>query len=270
MMIILISLVFLGISCKFNIEDIATPVNEAVEKASEETAEETTEEEVPQAEQTIDEEAVEESGETEEEAVEEVEGETEEAAEEKVEEVLTAPTIRLEIIEGPTLTTDGVCYYRVKAHVTGNPYPAISFNKDDSLGSWGKNISQVNLHKEGESFTLEATATNSQGTTSASMTLTDTCERPIVEVKEEEAVSAEETVTTGSEIPILIINDLGATLSLSISGPHWYLFNIPPGRQTIYVIPGNYYYTGRCSGAVLSGTYDLSRSGSGEWRWWWE
>lgn len=193
---------------------------------------------------------------------EEVADETEEAEGEEEEtdkKVSTTPTISLEIIEGPTLVADSICYYRVKAIVTGNPYPSISFNKDDSLGSWGKNISQVNLNKEGESFTLEATATNSQGTASAQITLTDTCERPV----------EEETAPAGSEIPIIIINDLGATLSLSLSGPASYSFSIPAGRQNIYVIPGTYNYTGRCSGAVDSGTHDLSESGS-EWRWWWQ
>ena len=183
----------------------------------------------------------------------------EEMEEEPVEETFTVPTIRLEVIEGPTLVEESICYYRVKAIVTGNPYPAISFNKDDSLGSLSKDISQVNLYKKGESFTLDATAMNSQGTASASITLTDTCERPIAEEKEEETAT----------IPILIINDLGATLSLSLSGPASYSLSIPTGRQNINVIPGTYSYTGRCSGAVDSGTHDLSESGS-EWRWWWQ
>ena len=182
----------------------------------------------------------------------------EEIAEEKTEEettkeekkvVLTAPTIKLEIIEGPAYSQagDNVCYYRVKANVTGNPYPAISFNKDDSKGAWGKNIAQVNLYKSGESFTLEATATNSQGTAKDSIKLSYTCQK---------------------HIPILIINDTGGNLSLSLSGPANYNFNIPPGQQNIYVIPGTYNYTAKgCGGAVESGTENLSKSGH-EWKWW--
>lgn len=178
---------------------------------------------------------------------------------EPVKEVLAAPTIRLEIIEGPTLTADSVCYYRVKAIVTGNPYPAISFNKDDSLGSLGKNISQVNLYKEGDTFTLEATATNSQGTASASITLTDTCERP----KEEEE---EEEENGENQIPILVNNNTGGTLVINLNGPTTYKFSIPPGQQTIYVIPGTYSYKGRACGDAIKGTVDLSFEN--ELTWW--
>ena len=169
--------------------------------------------------------------------------------EETVEEGSTAPTIRLEIIEGPTFSQlgDNTCYYRVKAHVTGDPSPAISFNKDDSLGSLGANISQVNLHSAGESFTLEATATNSQGAASDSIALSYTCQ---------------------NHIPILVINDTGGNISIDLSGPASYNFNIPPGQQNIYVIPGTYNYTARgCGSAVESGTENLSKSGD-DWRWW--
>ncbi len=180
-----------------------------------------------------------------------VEEKTEEETTEEKKEVLTAPTIRLEIVEGPTFSQagDNVCYYRIKAHVTGNPYPAISFNKDDSKGAWGKNIAQVNLYKSGETFTLEANAINSQGTAKDSIKLSYTCQK---------------------HIPILVINDTGGILSLSLSGPANYNFNIPPGQQNIYVIPGTYNYTARgCGGAVESGTENLSRSGH-EWKWWCE
>ena len=186
-----------------------------------------------------------------EEAVEEEPEEevVEETVEESVEGTGVAPTIRLEIIEGPAFSQlgDNTCYYRVKAHITGNPSPVISFNKDDSLGSLGANISQVNLHSKGDSFTLEATAMNSQGSVSDSITLSHTCQ---------------------DHIPILVKNDTGGTLTLSISGPATYNFSIPPGHQNIYVIPGTYNYTGKgCGGGVLSGTYDLSKSGD-EWDWW--
>ena len=41
-----------------------------------------------------------------------------------------APTIKLEIYEGPTYSaTDDICYYRVKATVTGNPAPNVSFRR---------------------------------------------------------------------------------------------------------------------------------------------
>jgi len=213
--------------------------DEEVEKAVEEPSEEEPEEE-PDTASTTEEET--------EEVVEEAEP-VEEAVEETIEKVLTAPTISLEIIEGPAFSQlgDNTCYYRVRAHITGDPSPAISFNKDDSLGSLGGNISQVNLHNKGDSFTLEATATNSQGTASASITLSYTCQK---------------------HIPILVNNNTGGTLSLSLSGPASYNFSIPPGQQNIYVIPGTYNYTARgCGGAVESGTEDLSKSGN-EWDWW--
>ena len=75
-----------------------------------------------------------------------------------------APTINLEIFEGPTYSAGGdICYYRVKATVTGDPAPVVYFSKDDSGGAWGKNKAQVNL-KNGESYDLVVTAVNSVGT----------------------------------------------------------------------------------------------------------
>ncbi len=59
-----------------------------------------------------------------------------------------APTIKLEIYEGPTYNaTDDICYYRVKATVTGNPAPTVSFSKDDSGGAWGSKKVQINIHR---------------------------------------------------------------------------------------------------------------------------
>ncbi len=57
-----------------------------------------------------------------------------------------APTITLEVYEGATYSSaDGVCYYRIKANVTGTPAPDIEFSKDDSNGAWGQDIVQINL-----------------------------------------------------------------------------------------------------------------------------
>ena len=73
----------------------------------------------------------------------------------------TAPTIKLEIYEGPTYSpADNVCYYRIKAIVTGNPYPEIAFSKDDSGGAWGADRVQINIHA-GESYNLVAVAKSS-------------------------------------------------------------------------------------------------------------
>ena len=85
------------------------------------------------------------------------------------------PTIRLEIYEGPTYSpADNICYHKIRAIVTGNPAPDISFSKDDSGGAWGSDKVQINLH-EGESYTLIAVAKNSAGTASDSMLLTWGC-----------------------------------------------------------------------------------------------
>jgi len=86
-----------------------------------------------------------------------------------------APTIKLEIYEGPTYSAgDDICYYRIKATVTGKPAPTVKFSKDDSNGNQGTKKAQVNIHR-GETYILKATAKNSEGEDSDSMTLTWGC-----------------------------------------------------------------------------------------------
>jgi len=109
-----------------------------------------------------------------EEKAEEEEEETEEQAEEAAEEDKKAPTIKLEIYEGPTLA-DSICYWRVKAIVTGNPTPVIEWSKDDSENSFGDTIAQANLYDPSEIYTLVATATNSEGYDEASIDLSWGC-----------------------------------------------------------------------------------------------
>ncbi len=72
------------------------------------------------------------------------------------------PTLNLIVYEGPVIVDSNMCYYRVEAKVTGDPYPAIKFSKDDSGGAWGKNKAQINL-KNGESYDLVVTAVNLAG-----------------------------------------------------------------------------------------------------------
>ena len=86
-----------------------------------------------------------------------------------------APTINLEIYEGPTPAGDDICYYRVRATVTGNPAPAVSFSKDDSGGVWGPLKTQINLTRNTPNYTLTAMATNSAGQAMNSITLTWGC-----------------------------------------------------------------------------------------------
>ena len=84
-----------------------------------------------------------------------------------------APSVKLEIYEGPLYTEDGaICYYRIKVSMTGLPTPIVEFSKDDSFGNLGKNKIQINLYDRNDSYTLTATATNSIGTASDSINLT--------------------------------------------------------------------------------------------------
>jgi hypothetical protein len=90
-----------------------------------------------------------------------------------------APTIKLQIYEGPTYSqTDDVCYYRVEAIVTGSPAPTITFSKDDSSGSFGSKKVQVNLSKSSPNYTLTAKAKNSAGEATASIDLSWGCTQP--------------------------------------------------------------------------------------------
>ncbi len=96
-----------------------------------------------------------------------------------------APTIKLEIYEGPTyLASDDTCYYSIEAIVTGTPGPEIEFGEEDNVKSLGNNRVRVGV-EEGSSFILTATATNTAGLASASITL-------IGEFIEEEAAEDEE------------------------------------------------------------------------------
>jgi hypothetical protein len=90
----------------------------------------------------------------------------------------TAPTIELVIDEGPLYSKgDDICYYRVRAIVTGEPLPGIIFSKDDSQGSLGPDKAQVNLKRDSKSFVLTATASNAEGEATDTMTLVWSCNR---------------------------------------------------------------------------------------------
>lgn len=90
----------------------------------------------------------------------------------------SAPTIKLEVYEGPLYSkADDLCYYRVKASVTGEPFPEISFSKDDSMGSLGPGKAQVNLKRDSKSYILTATASNTEGEATDTLTLVWNCNR---------------------------------------------------------------------------------------------
>ncbi|MCL4416678.1 MAG: hypothetical protein M1365_08300 [Actinobacteria bacterium] len=89
----------------------------------------------------------------------------------------SAPTIKLEIYEGPTYSAgDDICYYRIKAIVTGDPAPIVTFSKDDSGGAWGRLKTQINLTRNSPTYTLTAKAKNSTGQATDSISLSWGCE----------------------------------------------------------------------------------------------
>ena len=95
-------------------------------------------------------------------------------------------TIDLQINEGPIYSaSDDICYYIVKAIVTGKPAIVIKFSKDDSSGSLGFSKARINLKRNLKTYTLTATASNSQETAMDSITLNWGCNsNPVIsEVK---------------------------------------------------------------------------------------
>ncbi len=84
----------------------------------------------------------------------------------------SAPIIALKIYEGPTYSAgDDICYYRVKAIVTGNSVTEVLFSKDDSGGVWGPFNTQINLTRNTPNYMLTATAKNLEGQSMSSITL---------------------------------------------------------------------------------------------------
>ncbi len=131
--------------------------------------------------------------------------EEEEVAEEEAEGEKAAPTIELEIYEGPTYSeADSVCYYRVKAIVAGNPSPTVEFSKDDSLGAFGSKKVQVNLSDPSETYTLTATATNSEGTATNSITLSWGCEEELADDSDGIILEAPESEFTLTLTPSIV------------------------------------------------------------------
>ncbi|MFZ3107162.1 MAG: hypothetical protein WA105_07280, partial [Candidatus Hydromicrobium sp.] len=150
----------------------------------------------------------EETAATEEETAATEEEVTEEEGEEAVVEEKEAPTIELEIYEGPTYSaSDNVCYYRVKAIVTGKPGPTVKFNKDDSDGAWGSKKAQVNLDDPDETYTLIATATNSGGSATDSITLAWGCtDEEINKIENKIKILGDEAFINGTNEAINLLN----------------------------------------------------------------
>ena len=121
-----------------------------------------------------------------------------------------APTIELKVYEGPTFSAaDNVCYYKLEAVVTGNPNPIVAFSKDDSNGAWGFKKVQINLHT-GESYTLKATATNSEGSATVSKNLSYGC------AEAQNKVPAVGEITVSNPSPV---TDTTYAISVAASDP---------------------------------------------------
>ena len=83
-----------------------------------------------------------------------------------------APTVTLEIVEGPELDEESGMYrILVQAVVTGRPVPTISFNRNDELGEVEGHLTVIYL-AAGASFQLQVSVTSSAGTASATLDLT--------------------------------------------------------------------------------------------------
>ncbi len=118
-------------------------------------------------------------------------------------EPLEAPAISIFIYEGYKYSAeDGICYYRIASEVYGNPYPKVTWSKDDSNGALGWDKVQVNLSR-GQTYKLTATATNSVDTATASLTLTWGCDDSQVS----ENTQAENTQESQeSEVQVMTVN----------------------------------------------------------------
>ena len=85
--------------------------------------------------------------------------------------------VELNIYMGPEYQEEsGFCFYRIEAIVTGNPASEVVFSKDDSDGAWGDNRCQINLVDPADTYTLTATATNTEGEDEASIDLSWGCD----------------------------------------------------------------------------------------------
>ncbi len=167
-----------GIDYLFKPPDSIEQQNEEKEDDIGDAGENDTEEKIVEEQEEDQEEIPEEEAEEEpDEAIEE-EAEEEPDGEEEVAEQGIAPTVQLRIYEGPLYSkSDDICYYRVIADISGDPFPKVIFNKDDSLGSLGPGKVQINITRDSQSFTLNATAENSKGKSSDSIVLNWNCNR---------------------------------------------------------------------------------------------
>ena len=105
-----------------------------------------------------------------------------------------APTIKLEISDGPVFSEeDQVCYYEIVAIAKGSPEPDIEFILDDNVSLLAADKAKVALNDSNDTYVLEVNATNSEGTTTASINLSWGCEEEVT-VEEVDLEETEEEV----------------------------------------------------------------------------
>ena len=169
---------------------------------------------------------------------------TAETEETPAEEETEAPTLSLSIDEGPVFSpADEVCFYRIKATVTGIPKPDLTWNIDDSLGSYLPYKVQVNINNPSQTRTLEATATNSAGTVKKTITLSWGCNRP-PEIQEitlmgDHYINTEYTVSASATDPD---GDI-LKYQWSVTGGSIYDEDVNPMEWKTPAIPGFYNIT---------------------------
>jgi len=152
------------------------------------------------------------------------------------------PTIKLEVYEGPLYSkADDICFYRIEASVTGEPYPEINFSKDDSLGSLGPDKTQVNLKRDSKTYILTATASNSEGKASDTLTLIWNCNRS-PDIK---GISlSSDTLYVGKQYEVSVeaidLDDDNLTYSWSVTGGSIVDNTINPIKWNTPDTPDNY------------------------------
>ena len=98
----------------------------------------------------------------------------EDGSQEDEEEVIEGdpepPELSIYIHDGPFYSAaDDTCYYVIASEMYGNPYPELTWSRNDGY-SLSEGMAQVYLSRE-ETYTLTATATNSEGTATDTITL---------------------------------------------------------------------------------------------------
>ncbi len=142
----------------------------------------------------------------------------------------SAPTITLEIAEGPELD-ENTDLYRiiVEAIVLGNPEPEVTFNRNDGIGEMEINHSLI-LLEAGDSFLIKAIASNSLGSAEASLELSaGDVEEDDVEIVEPDPEDEVETYMVISEPH----PDVGGVIVVSEENP------IATGTQVTFSATAN-------------------------------